>query len=270
MKRIAQLIWITLSVACATPAGARGLALQREHQDCTSPFHSSAPPILQKDFPTGLSLSEMNELVQRMLFEGKRLEYRGFRKDGVFVVPHISTQESGVKNPDAYIEIPEYVVQAISAHVSAALKEGYAKHPFMADIGHGHVVIPEKKFKEWDKRKDYSTVNALKETFRDGDFQILYHASENLTYKGDAEVEFLRKNRNIVGSMKKGYPIHTIPGSGTPNSASSVPGMSDVGIVYMSVTHTGCVPFNYQGKDLFLDISTTGPTQKPSPPVDSE
>jgi hypothetical protein len=271
MKSWFCLAFLLLLSSCAATADRLPSSEIVPEKDCRNPLDTNEPVKLRSDFPFKQTPAEMRELFERQLREGKRFEYRGYREGGKYIVPIFPGNRIGLRNPSALVHFPRRVVRAVVEHMQEAFKRGYANYPFHSDMGHGHLLLPSEEARRIKERSDREGLNRGKEIelyLQSRSLKILYHAAEQLKYAENGrvvpELEFLRKHRNIIGSIADPRRIVTVDVGGVPNTAGAPEGMAAVGIFWMGAARRGCIPFPYRGEELFLDISLVGPSYDPA------
>ncbi|MBI3548724.1 MAG: hypothetical protein HY078_06695 [Elusimicrobia bacterium] len=235
-------------------------------QDCASQWESPKPIHFKKELPFDQTLEEMDRRFEELLASGRRLEYRGFRRAGRFVLPYFNTNLTGMTTPMYEVVFPDALVDAIRVHAETAFARGYALYPFFSDFGHGHLMHSDAfnaALAERVTREGLSGQQQFQAALDDPDLKILYHASEQLVFPGDARargeaIEFLRKHRNIVGGVREPAAIVALPDLGGVNTAGAPAGWSFGGMFYVSAARQACVPIAHRGRALYFDIGLVG------------
>lgn len=238
-----------LLAALALPAAAG--------QDCADPERSQAPAHFNSDHHYSLSAAQMEQAFETHLRSGKRMPHRAWLQDGRYMA---GLYKQRLKHPyervDA-VELPEALLTAMSRHLSQAFERGWARHPFMWDMGHGHLMLPT---------ADYERLRAeipdhgqrQRAYYRHPKLALLYHAAENLIYDPPLadEEAFRRHHRNIVGTVAAGEIRNTFARERKVNTAGAPDGHVEAGgIVYVTGGSSGCFPFVYRGRTIYLDFA---------------
>ncbi|MBI3549842.1 MAG: hypothetical protein HY078_12460 [Elusimicrobia bacterium] len=246
------------ALLCLAAAGAPWSALAQ--QDCSPRSEAAEPIVLVGDLPFHQTLEEIAARFGILIDSGKRLEHRGYRDGGRFVVPfHGQHGES----PEALFiaEFPDAFLDAVRTHVETALEQGYAVFPYYADLGHGHLLVPVRAFEELKarRRQGASQRDILEAVLAHPDLRILYHAAEQLVLPSDrrassAAVRHLRAHRNFVASLREPRGLVVLPDLGGPNTHRSLPGYETGPTFYFAAARRGCVPLTFRGRSVFMDV----------------
>ena len=171
-------------------------------QDCSDPAGVSGPVHYNDDYHYSMDADQMTASFEEHLRSGRRMQMRGWRDGGRYVA---GLYRLTLKPPYSLIEnveIPERLIEGMSAHLSQAFTRGWARHPYMPDMGHGHLLLPGA---EWEKVRDRKQPEKeqIETILNNSQLEVLYHAAENLRFDPPQteEMLFRRRHRNIVGSM---------------------------------------------------------------------
>lgn len=262
--------------SCAS-SGLGDRSLSSGERDCRNPLDTSQPVLLRSDLNFEQTPLMMKEKFDWVLKTGRRIEYRGYKEGDRYLLPIYSDNRTGMRQPQALVSFPQKTAKAVVVHMETAFKKGYAIYPFFSDMGHGHLMLPDgeaAKIGLLSNGKESSDAERLEAILSHPELKILYHAAEQLKYsekgKPIKELDFLRKHRNIIGSIARPTELETVDLGGVPNTAGAPKGMSTVGMFYMSAANRACIPIRYGKGSLFLDFSFMGSSYDPKQMVDEE
>jgi len=217
------------------------------------------PAIYQSDFRWDYTLPEMKARFAEMYSSPKRLDRRAYwdAAAGKLMLPH--DKERG-----GDLEIGEAFVQAVARHIERAFELDYIDAVFFPDMGHSHILVPDKLWKE--KYSDYpvSKMSDLyRDMFSDARLQIFYHTAEQLKMLengqlvADERVRFRHKTRNIGGLIKPDaeLTVYQNPESAA-NTVHAAPGHHWWGAGFnFSAQKDGCFVYRTGGREYRFDIS---------------
>lgn len=229
---------------------------------CKNPQEVYYPALLRSDFPGRMSLDEMRDHFQWIIDSYRRMEFRGYRNQkGDYTVALFRNNVTGATNSYGEVVIPKRVYKAIATHVNEALDKGYVSFPYFPDMGHGHLMLPGQialKLFAMKSENQMQEDDFLEEVFNHPELEILYHAAEHLDYiqNGQAveELEFFRRNRNIIGTIRNPKEIVTVDTGTLINTAGAPHDRQYLGMFYLSASREGCLKLN---DEFYYDISIT-------------
>lgn len=229
-------------------------------RDCSRP--SGGPYVLMQDHPFEQSRERMAALFQELLDSGKRLEYRGWLENDRWVMPYAESNRAGQTSFDFHAELPVPLAGAIVTHMSEAFSRGWSIYPFRSDFGHGHLMLPEPAYAALAPGTKKETLERI---LSHPELEILYHVSEQLKfYEGTEPVPgtvFLREHRNVVGTLRAPKDIRVLPVTDGRGAGAPAGMIMAGGVIYLSASRAGCLPFEWRGQTLHLDLSLVPPSQ---------
>lgn len=226
---------------------------------CTPPA-AGEEKIYQSDFHWNYTLPEMKARFAEMYAGPKRLDKRAYwdARAGKLMLPHDEGRGGD-------LEIGEAFVQAVARHIERAFELDYIDAVFFPDMGHSHILVPEKLWK--DKYSDYPVArmsDQYRDMFADPRLQIFYHTAEQLKMlTGDGQLvadertRFRHKTRNIAGLIKPdaGLNVYQNPASAA-NTVHDIPGHFWWGAGFnFSAQKDGCFVYKTGGREYRFDIS---------------
>lgn len=235
------------------------------------PAGEAPAPIIDRSyfFPGLLEPKAMHELFDDFQKSGKRFEYRGHMRGGRYLVPYSEQNVTGQKLIDT-VEFPKTLIKAIQTHMSESFKAGFAKYPFLPDMGHGHLLVPAKVLAK-AKADGLSAVATLQAVLSSPELEILYHVNELLKYEDadghvSAEIAYMRDNRNIIASVANPSALVTHAPQAEP--PAKMKDLVQQGQFYMTLNQNGCLPATFAGAPTGMDLSIVGPSWIPKPAED--
>lgn len=225
-----------------------------------APAAKDEPILRQSDFRWNYTLPEILSRSSEIYVSPKRLAERAYwdAKTGAIRLPYLAERGGPV-------EISPAFVTAVQRQLEKALELGYADAVFFPDMGHSHLLVPDKLWKtKYDLYPISDTTGMYRDMFKDPRVQLFYHTAEQLKARGedgqlvsDAATRFRYRNRNISGFIKPDPElyVHQNPGS-SANTVSGVPGYFWWGAGFnVSAQKDGCFVYNSKGKSYRFDLS---------------
>ena len=163
------------------------------------------------------------------------------------------------------VRLPANLIRSVQRHVEEALRLGYVDGIFFPDMGHTHLLIPQKT---WDEV--YSKIPAQEQTkkyelfFADPEVKIFYHTAEQLKMidsEGnmipDRRIQWRWFSRNLAGDNRGEGRLELLQNHKSPvNTVSGVPGYRWWGAgFYLSEHNSGCIAFQHEGQIRYFDLS---------------
>ncbi len=154
------------------------------------------------------------------------------------------------------IEIPFDLLSALTSHLEKALKLQYAEFIFYPDLGHVHLLLPEKSF----VRKN------IEDNLKRKDLVFLYHAAELFEFKKNSSLssplvddEWFRwryYSRNFLGTMDPQQNLQVIYSNNSLyNTVRQVEGYEQVETLYFNAHQEGCFSYQAKSRRLHFDVS---------------
>lgn len=224
-----------------------------------APAAAGEEKIWQSDFHWNYSLPEMRDRFAEMYASPKRLDRRAYwdAKTGRLMLPHDAARGGD-------LEINEDFVRAVARHIERAFELDYIDTVFFPDMGHSHILVPDKLWAE--KYSDYPVArmsDLYRDMFADHRLRIFYHTAEQLKMLEDGQlvaderVRFRHKTRNISGAITPDaeLAVHQNPESAA-NTVHGVEGHHWWGAGFnFSAQKDGCFVYTAGGKEYRFDIS---------------
>lgn len=149
--------------------------------------------------------------------------------------------------------LPASFIEALSDHISKALKNNYAEFAFYPDMGHVHILIPN------NSQNDT-------ELFTRNDLLFLYHTGElmkfkkgSLTGKELVEDDWLRwryYSRNFIGHSGTEKELSVLFAKNQVyNTVRRIKDYQQVKTLYFSSSKNGCFTYDTGDKSFNFDIS---------------
>ena len=246
------------------PAGFPALARQAAQENTAAgiagrcaPPSAGEPVIYQSDFRWDYTLPELNARFLEMYRSPKRLDKRAYLDAaGGLRLPFRDNET--VKIDDAFI-------RAVERHIERALELGYIDGVFFPDMGHSHILIPEKLWET--KYRDYPVdrmAEQYQDMFKDARLQIFYHTAEQLKTRGadgqlvtDERTRLRYRTRNIAGFIAPGADLAVFQNpESSANTVREVPGQYWWGAGFnLSAQQDGCFVYHSGGRTYRFDIS---------------
>jgi hypothetical protein len=246
------------AVAAAAPGGAGPNSLAAIAARC-APAGAGEEKIFQSDFRWDYSLPEMKARFEEMYASPKRLDRRAYwdAKTGRLMLPHDAARGGD-------LEITGNFVRAVARHIERAFELDYIDAVFFPDMGHSHILVPDKLWAE--KYSDYPVdrmSDLYRDMFSDPRLKIFYHTAEQLKtlengqLVADERVRFRHKTRNIAGPITADaeLTVYQNPESAA-NTVHGAPGHHWWGAGFnLSAQKDGCFVYRTAGKEYRFDIS---------------
>lgn len=238
------------------------LAVARER--CYGPLEDKE--ILYKDAwgSWNFSREEMNDLFNRLYNSPARLESK------LYYNPQLDQFVLPVKNEDGdrtTIRVSDHFIKALISHIEKAHAKGWARHVMLADMGHGHFMIPAEATGKPNRFE-------LEEVLNHPDTKVLYHTGEMLKFYDfssricidDPYVNFRRENRNLLGYLDGSGQVDVLrePSDEAFNLVRIAPGYRRYLDFEFSGNYNGCFPYHdSQGRILYFDVNYCGTPKRP-------
>lgn len=230
----------------------------------TDPNCQPAPvkedPLLESDFSWNTPLSKLLEVFQKTYVSPKRLQMRAYwnSEKKALILPYLPERGGDVTMNSQF-------VKSLQSHIEQAFQKKYVDAIFFPDMGHSHILVPQKK---WDQIYNHYPVNEYSrlytDLFADPQIKVLYHTAEmvqtldeNKQVLDDPKVLWRHQTRNIVAALhpKSKIEIHQNPESAA-NTVGEVPGYFWYSAGYILSSHEkGCLAYRKNGKVLRYDLS---------------
>ena len=238
------------------------LAVARER--CYGPPEDGA--VLYKDVwgDWNFSREEMAALFNRLYSSPARLEARLYFKpeSGEFVLP--------VKNSDdgwTTIRVSDNFIKSIICHIEKAHTNGWARHVMLADMGHGHFMVPAEASEELGHF-------GLEDVLNHPETKVLYHTGEMLKFYDftsrrrmeNPYVNFRRKNRNLLGYLDGSGEVEVLQEPSDPafNLVRIAPGHRRFLDFEFSGNSNACFPYrDNEDRIRYFDVNYCGTPKRP-------
>lgn len=250
--------WLLLFILSG-PAALAGNTVPEIAQRCAL-LSSSERPLYSNDFRWGYDLPGMLLKFTEIYRSPKRLDRRAFW----------DTRSQNIKLPydqdrGGDIVVGETFIKTIARHIERAFELNYVDAVFFPDMGHSHLLIPEKLMDEkYDKYPVSQMAHMYQDMFQDESVEVLYHTAEQLTTLDenknvlpDPKIQWRHRTRNIVG---KNHPNTDLRLLQNPESKANT-AHGDTGFAWwgagfnLSAQEDGCFEYRVQGKVYRFDIS---------------
>jgi hypothetical protein len=224
------------------------------------PLSPTEQTLYSSDFKWGYELPELLLKFTEMYQSPKRLAKRAFwdKKTKTLRLPYN-------KDRGGDIVITENFVQSVTRHIERAFELRYIDGVFFPDMGHSHLLIPEKLMKE---KYDLYPVNQMsamyRDVFKDKRIQLLYHTAEQLRMLdendqplADESVHWRWQTRNIIGHIDPGTDLTVLQNPESPaNTVHEVPGHHWWSAGFnLSAQKNGCFEYRHNGQVYYFDLS---------------
>ena len=207
---------------------------------------------------------EIDHLFDKVYHSSARLGSR------VYFDPDMETFVLPVKNLQGEwtaIPVANDFIKALITHIEKAQAEGWADYVMLADMGHGHFMIPKNVADVPDKPR-------LEDVINHPQTKILYHTGEmlkfysftNRTVVDNAYVNFRREHRNLLGYLDGSGKVEILqePEDRAFNLVRMAPGHRRFLDFEFSSNKNGCFPFrDNDGKITYFDINYFGTPKRP-------
>jgi carboxyl-terminal processing protease len=207
---------------------------------------------------------EMAVLFDRLYGSPARLESRLYYKPetGEFVLP--------VKNMDGdwtTIRVSDNFIKALISHIEKAHANGWARYVMLADMGHGHFMVPVDASEELNH-------SGLEDVLNHPGTKVLYHTGEMLNFYvfssrmcvDDPYVNFRRENRNLLGYLDGSGEVDVLqePSDQAFNLVRVAPGHRRFLDFEFSGNNNGCFSYrDNEGQIRYFDVNYCGTPQRP-------
>lgn len=242
-------------------------AANLETRGACSPFGDKELP-LQRDYKFLNSKSDIESAFKKIYSSDRRLLDRAYWDASAksIVIPYSSHTA----------RIPSAFWEGVANHISKALKNEYANGVIYADLGHMHILVPEKI---WADIKSTSTdaVMRMEKALAAPETKALYHTAEMVQIKeGDfAKGAFPQDpwklwryfSRNLFGSFtgEKNVEVLWAGEKAIYNTVRSLPNFTEVTTLYFSANHNGCFSYTENSEEKYFDMTfQTIPYENPS------
>jgi hypothetical protein len=199
--------------------------------------------------------------------------YRGERRHpGAFYYSDARGAFIGRRERDVEIEVPAQFIESVLAHLSEGLTRGYARSLFMADWGHGHLLVPQDEYRRALEGVPEFSGMPYGVLLRSENMVAIYHSAEQmLKVVGGRPVEDARsrhyiERRNIVGSFGPAPEIAYLPPErGDPhNTQRDLEGYRQYGGIEFTWNRNACFPVLANDRVVYVDLSfETPPLRRP-------
>lgn len=217
-------------------------------------------PLYASDFKWGYSVEELLLKWQDVYTGPKRLAKRAYWDSTLqsVVLPYDQARGGRVK-------ISAHFIKGIAATIEQARALKVIEGVFFPDMGHSHLLIPDHKYEQWNRRFEVKQMSQLYETmFSDQETLYVYHTAEQLKFLDDHKnvqpdeySRFRHKTRNIIASHQKFKKITFGQNPQSPaNTFGGLPGFQWWGGGFnISGNHEGCFAYRDGGQVYYFDLS---------------
>ena len=206
---------------------------------------------------------EVKKHAEKMYNSHKRHINRVYVQDGKIYLPIRKSLKGDISGS---VELSETFVRSVILHIEKALNMRYVDVINFSDMGHSHLFYPlqfEKKVNELSK-----TQNILSFLLNHPETKILYHTAEQIKafqdrtskqFLPDPILQFRYYTRNILGDNRAQGELDILFNFKDPYAYNTVTYLD--GYKYYSpgfhihASQGGCLPYTYEGKDFFFDLS---------------
>lgn len=220
----------------------------------------SAEPIYTKDFKWGYELPEMLLKFVEMYNSPKRLSKNAYFDSTTQTIRLPYDNDRG-----GDVVVDESFVQTVARHIEQGFKLDVVDAVFFPDMGHSHLLIPEKLMQE---KYDLYPVDQMAQlytaVFRDHQVKFLYHTAEQLKMLDEKKqvlptprVRHRHKTRNLVGLNHTEAEMYFLQNpSSAANTVHEEKGHFWWGAGFnLSANKKGCFAYRAHGKVYYFDIS---------------
>lgn len=246
----------------------------RSNPNCLRPLPEELP-VYREDFTVEgwyMSFATMKSKYEKIYQGGKRLLGRAFfgESQQKILLPTARGFHAGKAG---LIELKPEFIESIQSHIEKALRLGYVDYVFFPDMGHSHMLIPQKKFKEVYDDIDEQRLFYQK-AFSDPDIKFLYHTAEQLdmvdqktkVIRNDLKLIFRYATRNLLAENNKLQKLDILHSKEGYNSVSKVDGFRYWYGFNITASKNGCFSYQHQGKTYYFDMSLQDFPKDPSAP----
>ena len=233
------------------------------------PSHCSIPEekreyLKNDDFNWSIGLEELTSHTNMIYELDKRLVRRARINQEKNVVMPIKVPSRGYQD----VQLTPRFVKSVKMHIEKALERNYVDAITFSDMGHAHILIPQKVYKEEispipirDKNLLYQKMLAHREV------KFLYHTAELIDLKSSYNDPLLQRHlrwrfytRNLLGGNQALGKLDILHNHEHPaNSVNRLEGYKYWGAGFdISANKNGCFVYTYNGKKYFYDINFEG------------
>lgn len=250
--------WILLSFLFVSEAFA-GNSMSEIAKRC-GPLSPAEQPLYSGEFKWDYDIPGMLLKFVEIYQSPKRLPRRAYwdQSKNILKLPYLEDRGGD-------IEITESFIQSVVRHIEKAFELKYVDAVFFPDMGHSHLLIPNKLMKDKYNHYPVSDMTGMyRDLFKDDRIQILYHTAEQLktlddngAVLPDPKIQWRYKTRNIVGFNSPSTNLRILQNpSSKANTVSEVPGHYWWGGGFnLSAQKEGCFEFQAQGRTMYFDLS---------------
>lgn len=257
MKKMIPLLVLSLFGTLQVQAQSADLnTLEATSSRCTP----SETPLYTKDFKWGYELPEMLLKFAEMYESPKRLSRNAYfdSSSKTLRLPYDADRGGDV-------EVEESFVQTVARHIEQGLQLDVVDAVFFPDMGHSHLLIPEKLMQEkYDNYPVQEMSRFYADVFRDAQVKFLYHTAEQLKMLDennqvlpDARIRHRHKTRNLVGENRTTAEMRFLQNpSSAANTVHEEKGHFWWGAGFnLSANKKGCFAYRAHGRIYYFDIS---------------
>ncbi|MBX3041229.1 MAG: hypothetical protein KF789_11040 [Bdellovibrionaceae bacterium] len=225
---------------------------------CSGPENGAV--LLRSDFHWGTEFQEMLAKALEIRTSGKRLPRRAFYDSAkeTLALPYDAARGGDVVLNPVFI-------RSVQRHVEEAIRLGYVDAIFFPDMGHSHLLIPQKS---WDE--DYSgrpvaqQARLYERFFSDPNVKIFYHTAEQLKMKDedgqllpDRHLQWRFYTRNLAGDNRGEGRLEVLQNlTHSYNTVGEVPGYRWWGAGFnISGSDQGCIAYRHGDEVRYFDLS---------------
>lgn len=257
MKKLISLVVLSLFGTLQAPAQSAELNTRAAIAARCTP---SVNPLYTKDFKWGYELPEMLLKFTEMYESPKRLSKNAYFDSATQTIrlPYYSDRGGDVV-------VDESFVQTVARHIEKGLQLDVVDAVFFPDMGHSHLLIPEKLMQEkYDRFPVQAMSRFYEEVFRDGQIKFLYHTAEQLKMLDennqvlpDPRIRHRHRTRNLVGENHTQAEMSLVQNpASAANTASEVKGYFWWGAGFnLSANKKGCFAYRAHDRVYYFDIS---------------
>lgn len=200
--------------------------------------------------PVSESLAELERHFLTQYHNSPRLKFRAFWANNTY---RASLGAGEFALPPAFLT-------TTTRHLEIALERGYANFVFYSDLGHGHLLLPEKELAALPRNPSEAFEIAL----RSKNLKVLYHTAELVKLREgvsgplttDPWLAWRYHSRNFVADNVSGENLAVLFAPPPAfNTVRDLPGYRELGTFYVSGNESGCFSFTQGGRQLRFDLS---------------
>jgi hypothetical protein len=203
--------------------------------------------------PVATSYQELQSQFTSLYESGRRLPHRIYWDEALGTY-------RGETSDGSVISVPADFLGHLRTEIELALQRGYGDFVYYSDLGHGHLLFPEKEAglaegaALWEK------------ALRSPDAKVLYHTAELLQMRNgygpdaplpqDPWLAWRYFSRNVLADNGTGENLAVLFAAPPAyNTVRSVDGYRELGTFLLSSSKDGCLSYRQNGKVYYFDLA---------------